>query len=74
MTWITSCNLKGWEGQTARDYYVFATPALYLLNVDNKIRVKPISPGTNYCLAGHVKKERIKVGKVMIKSEMGVRV
>ena len=45
MTWITSCDLKGWEGQAARDYCVFATPTLYLLDENNKILVKPISPG-----------------------------
>ena len=45
MTWITSCDLKGWEGQAARDYYVFATPTMYLLDADNKILVKPLSPG-----------------------------
>lgn len=43
MPWITSCDLKGWEGQVVSDYCVFATPTLYLLDVDNKILVKPIS-------------------------------
>lgn len=42
--WISSCDLKGWEGQAARDYCVFATPTLYLLDADNKIVLKPISP------------------------------
>ena len=45
MTWITSSDLKGWEGQAARDYYVFATPTMYLLDANNKIMVKPLSPG-----------------------------
>lgn len=45
MTWITTCDLKGWEGQSARDYCVFATPTIYLLDADNKILVKPLSPG-----------------------------
>ena len=45
MTWITSCDLKGWEGLAARDYCVFATPTMYLLDANNKILVKPISPG-----------------------------
>jgi thiol-disulfide isomerase/thioredoxin len=44
MSWISSCDLKGWEGQAARDYCVFATPTFYLLDADNKIVLKPISP------------------------------
>ena len=44
ITWITSCDLEGWEGQSARDYYVFATPTIYLLDANNKILVKPVSP------------------------------
>lgn len=42
--WISSCDLKGWEGQGARDYCVFGTPTLYLLDTYNKIVLKPISP------------------------------
>ena len=45
MTWITSCDLKGWEGQAAREYCVFATPTMYLLDINYKILVKPLSPG-----------------------------
>lgn len=42
--WISSCDFKGWEGQAARDYCVFATPTMYLLDADGKIVLKPISP------------------------------
>ncbi|WP_416847444.1 hypothetical protein [Flavobacterium sp. GB2R13] len=42
MSRITSCDLKGREGQAARYYCVFATPTLYLLYVNKKILVKPI--------------------------------
>ena len=42
---ITSCDLKGWKGQAAGDYYVFATPTMYLLDANNVIMVKPVSPG-----------------------------
>ena len=45
ITWITSCDLKGWEGQAARDYCVYATPTMYLLDANNIILVKPVSPG-----------------------------
>lgn len=42
--WISSSDLKGWEGQGARDYCVFGTPTLYLLDANNKIVLKPVSP------------------------------
>lgn len=41
--WISSCDFKGWDGQAARDYYIFGTPTLYLLDVNNKILLKPVS-------------------------------
>ena len=42
--WILSCDFKGWEGKAARDYCIFATPSMYLLNKQNEIVLKPISP------------------------------
>ena len=45
ITWITSCDFKGCEGQAARDYCVFDSPTMYLLDANNKMLVKPISPG-----------------------------
>lgn len=42
--WISSCDFKGWEGQAARDYCVFGTPTMYLLDSTNQIVLKPISP------------------------------
>lgn len=44
MDWVTTSDFEGWEGQAARDYCIFATPTLYLLDADNKILVKPVSP------------------------------
>jgi hypothetical protein len=43
MPWISSCDLKGCEGQAARDYCVFATPTMYLLDSNNTILLTPIS-------------------------------
>lgn len=43
-TWITSCDLQGWESNIARDYFIFATPTMFLLDSNNKILLKPISP------------------------------
>lgn len=42
--WISSCDFMGWETKAALDYCVFATPTMYLLDADNKILLKPISP------------------------------
>ena len=41
--WLSSCDFTGWESKAVRDYCVFATPTMYLLDATNKITVKPIS-------------------------------
>jgi thiol-disulfide isomerase/thioredoxin len=40
---ISSCDFKKWEGDTVKDYYVFATPSLFLLDSARKIVLKPHS-------------------------------
>lgn len=42
-TWIASCDLQGWESNIARDYFIFATPTMFLLDTNNKILLKPIN-------------------------------
>jgi thiol-disulfide isomerase/thioredoxin len=42
-SWISSCDYKGWEGNNARDYYVFGTPTMFLLDSNQEIVLKPIS-------------------------------
>jgi thiol-disulfide isomerase/thioredoxin len=37
------CDLKGWNGKAASDYFVYATPTLFLLDKNRKILAKPIS-------------------------------
>jgi hypothetical protein len=44
MTWIASCDLKGWETQAALNYFTFGTPTMYLQETNNKILVKPLGP------------------------------
>lgn len=56
--WISSCDLKGWEGPAIRDYYVFGTPTWYLLDTDNKIVLKPISPEQIQAWLEMVKKQQ----------------
>ncbi len=41
--WVNLCDLIGWDGKIASDYYLFATPTLLLLDEDLKISAKPSS-------------------------------
>lgn len=40
---INVSDLKGWEGKAANDYYIYATPTMFLLDKDKKIISKPIT-------------------------------
>ncbi|WP_158865201.1 TlpA disulfide reductase family protein [Maribellus comscasis] len=40
---ICICDYKKWESQSVKDYHVFATPTIYLLNKENEILLKPNS-------------------------------
>lgn len=41
--WINSCDYQKWDSKAVRDYYVFATPTMFLLDANNTILVKPVS-------------------------------
>lgn len=41
--WITAHDPLGWHGKVASDYYVYATPSLFLLDRQRKIVAKPTS-------------------------------
>lgn len=41
---ITSCDTKGWEGKTVKEYHVVATPSYFLLDHDLKIVTKLKNP------------------------------
>ena len=41
--WVSTCELKSWEAKAVKDYFVFGTPTMYLLDMDNKIVLKPNS-------------------------------
>lgn len=41
--WVSTCDLKSWDGKAAKDYFVFGTPTMYLLDKNNKIVLKPNS-------------------------------
>lgn len=43
LPFISYCDYQKWESPAAKDYYVFATPSLFLLDKDNTILLKPDS-------------------------------
>ncbi|TSA26528.1 MAG: hypothetical protein D4R68_07370 [Ignavibacteriales bacterium] len=40
---INVSDLKGWEGRAATDYFIYATPTMFLVNNEKKIIGKPIT-------------------------------
>jgi thiol-disulfide isomerase/thioredoxin len=40
---ISSCNYQKWESPVVKDYHVFATPTIYLLDNKREILLRPIS-------------------------------
>ena len=40
---ITYCDFKKWESQVVKDYYVFGTPTMYLLDEKREILLRPNS-------------------------------
>jgi thiol-disulfide isomerase/thioredoxin len=40
---ISICDYKKWDSQAVKDYYVFASPTLFLLDKDQKILLRPNS-------------------------------
>ena len=43
--WKESCDLKGWNGDMANDFYIYATPTILLLDRSGKILSKPVNSG-----------------------------
>ncbi len=43
LPFITTSDLNTWDGQAVKDYHVFATPTMFLLDKDLKILLKPNS-------------------------------
>jgi len=37
LNWINVSDLKGWNGKAASDYYLYATPTMFLINKEQKI-------------------------------------
>lgn len=43
LPFISTCDFKKWEGESVRQYHVFATPTIYLLDNKRKILLRPNS-------------------------------
>lgn len=41
--WLNVSDLKGWDGKTIGDYYIYATPTMFLLDQSRHILAKPLS-------------------------------
>lgn len=71
--WISSCDFKGWKTQGAIDYFVFATPTLYLLDSNDKILLKPFGGAqVNSWLIGN--KKKIEKNRKNYKNEINNRI
>jgi peroxiredoxin len=42
-SWLNVCDTAGWNSQAAKDYYIYATPSMFLINREMKILAKPKS-------------------------------
>lgn len=43
LTWTNVVDSRGWQGQAAQDYFVYATPTMILVNKEKKIIAKPLT-------------------------------
>jgi thiol-disulfide isomerase/thioredoxin len=43
LPFINSCDYKGWESSNVKNFYIFATPSIYVLDEKRKIVAKPIN-------------------------------
>jgi len=41
--WINACDLKGWEGKSTIDYFIYATPTMFLVDKEKKFVGMPKS-------------------------------
>ena len=43
MNWINVSDLKGWNGIAVKDYFIYATPTMFLVDKQKKIIKKPLT-------------------------------
>lgn len=42
LNWLNVSDLKGWNGKAAKNYYIYATPTMFLIDKNRKIIAKPL--------------------------------
>jgi thiol-disulfide isomerase/thioredoxin len=42
LPFINTCDFKGWGSPNVKNYYVFASPSIFVLDTENKILAKPM--------------------------------
>ncbi len=40
--WINCSDLQGWQGKAVKDYYIYGTPMMFLLDNEKRIIAKPL--------------------------------
>ncbi len=43
LNWLNVSDLKGWSGKTTTDFYIYATPTMFLVDKNRKIISKPMT-------------------------------
>ncbi|HET55441.1 MAG TPA: redoxin domain-containing protein, partial [Ignavibacteria bacterium] len=43
LDWINVSDLNGWESKAAQDFFIYATPTMFLIDDQRKILSKPLS-------------------------------
>jgi len=43
LDWLNLSDLKGWDGKSALDYYIYATPTMFIIDNKQKLISKPKS-------------------------------
>ena len=43
LNWLNANDLRGWDGKSVSDYYIYATPTMFLIDSDGKILMRPTS-------------------------------
>ena len=41
LNWINVSDLSGWDGEVVTDYYIYATPTMFLVNMERKVVMMP---------------------------------
>jgi peroxiredoxin len=43
MNWLNVSDLKGWSGKASEEYFIYATPTMFLVDKEKRVESKPLS-------------------------------